>query len=127
MSSSCPGGPSQRNSPAGWTRGRQDWSSPRVIVAGHITVEPQQRESYLAGCAHRRKGSLGSWLPRRRDLRGLVDPGRVNIFERWESQAALETFRSSGPDTEQRPAMLTVSVQEYDIADVRPVFGKEAE
>jgi hypothetical protein len=44
-----------------------------------------------------------------------------------ESQAALETFRSSGPDTEQRAAMLTVSVQEYDIADVRPVFGKEAE
>jgi quinol monooxygenase YgiN len=57
----------------------------------------------------------------------LVDPGRGNIFERWESQAALETFRGSGPDTEQGPAMLTVSVQEYDIADVRPVFGKEAE
>jgi hypothetical protein len=34
---------------------------------------------------------------------------------------------SSGPDTAQRPAMLTVSVQEYDIADVPPVFGKEAE
>jgi len=42
-----------------------------------------------------------------------------------ESQAALETFRSRGPDTEQRTAMLTVSVHEYDIADVRPVFGKE--
>jgi quinol monooxygenase YgiN len=40
----------------------------------------------------------------------LVDPGRVNIFERWESQAALETFRSSGPDKEQRAAMLTVTV-----------------
>jgi hypothetical protein len=26
-----------------------------------------------------------------------------------------------------RPAMLTVSVQEYDIADVRPVFAKAAE
>jgi hypothetical protein len=50
----------------------------------------------------------------------VVDPSRVNIFERWESQAALETFRSSGPDTEQRPAMLTVSGQEHDIADVRP-------
>jgi hypothetical protein len=24
--------------------------------------------------------------------------GRINIFERWESQAARETFRSSGPD-----------------------------
>ena len=57
----------------------------------------------------------------------LVDPGRVYIFERWESQAALETFRSSGPDTEQRRAMLTVSVQEYDIADVRAVFGEGAE
>jgi hypothetical protein len=40
----------------------------------------------------------------------LIYPGRVNIFERRESQEALETFRSSGPDTEQRPAMLTVSV-----------------
>ena len=69
----------------------------------------------------------GSWLPRRRDLRGLVDPGRVNIFERWESQAALGTFRSSGRDTEQRRAMLTVSVQQYDIADVRAVFGEGAE
>jgi len=57
----------------------------------------------------------------------LVDPGRVNFLERWESQAALETFRSSGPDKEQRLAMLTVSVQEYDIADVRPVFGEGAE
>ena len=42
-------------------------------------------------------------------------------------RSALETFRSSGPDTEQRPAMLTVSAQEYDIADVRPVFRKQAE
>jgi hypothetical protein len=30
----------------------------------------------------------------------LVDSRRANIFERRESQAALETFRSSGPDTE---------------------------
>jgi quinol monooxygenase YgiN len=96
-----------------------------VIVAGHITVEPQQRESYLAGCvriveqARRAVGCLDVAI-----CADLVDPGRVNIFERWESQAALETFRSSGPDTEQRPAMLTVSVQEYDIADVRDVFGK---
>jgi hypothetical protein len=62
-----------------------------------------------------------------RSARTWSTPAVSNIFERWESQAALETFRSSGPDTEQRPAMLTVSVQEYDIADVRPVFGKEAE
>jgi quinol monooxygenase YgiN len=89
-----------------------------VIVAGHITVEPQQRKSYLAGCVRiaeqgrRAVGCLDVAI-----CADLVDPGRVNIFERWESQAALETFRSSGPDTEQHPAMLTVYVQEYDIAD----------
>jgi hypothetical protein len=33
---------------------------------------------------------------------------------------------ASGRDKEQRAAMLTVAVQEY-IADVRFVFGKEAE
>ena len=96
-----------------------------VIVAGHITVEPQQRESYLAGCvriveqARRAVGCLDVAI-----CADLVDPGRVNIFERWES--ALETFRSSGPDTEQRLAMLTVSVQECDIAD-GAVFGEGAE
>jgi quinol monooxygenase YgiN len=109
--------PIERNSPAGWTRRRQDW-----------TVEPRQRESCLAGCVsvvEQARGTAGCV-----DFAitaDLVDPGRVNIFERWESQAALETFHSSGPDTERRPAMLTVSVQEYDIADVRPVFGKAAE
>jgi quinol monooxygenase YgiN len=62
-----------------------------VIVAGHITVEPQQRESYLAGCVsvvEQARGTAGCL-----DFAitaDLIDPGRVNIFERWESQAALE-------------------------------------
>jgi hypothetical protein len=39
------------------------------------------------------------------------------------AQTALEIFRSSGPDTEQRLAMLTVPVQEYDIADAGRVWA----
>ncbi len=54
----------------------------------------------------------------------LIDPGRVNIFERWESQAALETARGSGPSNEQGAAILSASVADYDIADVRPFFEK---
>ena len=94
-----------------------------IIVAGHITVEPQQRESYLAGCVHiveqarQADGCLDFAL-----CADLVDPGGVNVFERGESQAALDTFRGSGPDDEQRPAMLTVSVQEYDV-DARTSFA----
>jgi hypothetical protein len=38
--------------------------------------------------------------------------------------AVRETISSSGPDTEWRRAMLMVSVQAYDIADVREVFGE---
>jgi quinol monooxygenase YgiN len=95
-----------------------------VIVAGHITVDPEQRESYLAGSmsvvekARRADGCLDFAI-----TADLLDPG-VNLFERWESQAAVETFRSSGPSNKQRAAMLSASVAEYDIADVRLLFGK---
>ena len=94
-----------------------------VIVAGHITVEPQERESYVAGCVSvvdQARGAAGCL-----DFAitaDLVDPGRVNIFERWESQAAVDAFRRSGPRRRRRPAMLSASVDEYDIADVRPLL-----
>jgi quinol monooxygenase YgiN len=94
-----------------------------VIVAGHITVKPKQRESYLAGCmsvveqARRAAGCLDFAI-----TADLIDPGRVNLFERWESQAAVETFRSA-PRNKQAAAMLSASVAEYDIADVRHLFG----
>jgi quinol monooxygenase YgiN len=99
-----------------------------VIVAGHITVEPQQREAYLAGCVsvvEQARGTAGCL-----DFAitaDLIDPGRVNIFERWASQAAVDAFRSSGPSDEQGAAMRSASVAEYDVAAVRSVFGKEAE
>ncbi|MFE7416856.1 putative quinol monooxygenase [Rhodococcus sp. NPDC057529] len=96
-----------------------------VIVAGHITVEPDQREAYLAGCVsvvEQARGAAGCL-----DFAisaDLIDPGRINIFERWESQAAVDAFRSSGPSDEQGAAMLTASVAEYDVADERALFGE---
>jgi quinol monooxygenase YgiN len=91
-----------------------------VIVAGHIVVDPQQREAYLADCvtvveqARRAPGCLGFSI-----TADLVDTGRIVIFERWESQAAVEAFRGSGPSDEQGAAILAASVAEYDVADVR--------
>ena len=46
------------------------------------------------------------------------------MSESVQSQAAVETFRRSGPSNKQRAAMLSVSMAEHDIADVRPWFGK---
>ena len=91
-----------------------------VIVAGHITVEPQERESYVAGCV--------TVVEQARGVAGcldfaitadLVDPGRVNIFERWESQAAVKAFRRRAPRNKSGVALLSVSVAEYDIAGQR--------
>jgi quinol monooxygenase YgiN len=99
-----------------------------VIVAGHLTVDPQQREAYLAGCVSvvdQARGAAGCL-----DFAisaDLVDPGRINVFERWESQAAVEAFRGGGPSGEQGAAMLSASVAEYDIAEVRSLFGEGAD
>jgi quinol monooxygenase YgiN len=99
-----------------------------VIVAGHITVEPQHREAYLAGCVsvvEQARGTAGCL-----DFAitaDLIDAGRVNIFERWASQAAVDAFRGSGPSDEQGAAMRSASVAEYDVADVRSVFETDAE
>ncbi len=91
-----------------------------VIVAGHLLVDPHQRTAYLAGCvsvveqARRASGCLDFTISA-----DLVDAGRVNVFERWESQQAVEAFRGSGPSDEQQAALLAAAVAEYDIADVR--------
>jgi len=94
-----------------------------VIVAGHFVVDPSQRESYLASCvpvveqARQATGCLGFAISA-----DLLDAGRIDIFERWESQAAVEAFRRSGPSDEQSAAMLAASVEEYDVADVRQLM-----
>jgi quinol monooxygenase YgiN len=91
-----------------------------VIVAGHVVVDPQQRDGYLSGCvevvrqARRAAGCLDFSLSA-----DLLEPGRVNIFERWESRAAVEAFRGGGPSDEQGAAIRAASVAEYDVGDER--------
>jgi len=71
-----------------------------VIIAGHITVDPEQRESYLAGSvsvvekARRADGCLDFAI-----TADLLDPGCVNLCERWETQAAVQTFAEAPPAT----------------------------
>jgi quinol monooxygenase YgiN len=96
-----------------------------VIVAAHVTVDPEQRESYLAGSMSVvEKGRQADGCLDFAITADLLDPGRVNLFERCETQAAVETFRRSAPRNRQGAATRSVSVGEYDIADVRPLFGK---
>jgi quinol monooxygenase YgiN len=91
-----------------------------VIVAGHIVVDPNRRDDYLSGCvdvvrqARRTPGCLDFAISA-----DVVDPGRVNIFERWESQAAVEAFRGDGTSDEQGAAIVSAEVAEYDVGGRR--------
>ena len=93
-------------------------------MAGHLVVAPEDRESYLAGCVavvEQGRASPGcldfSITP------DLLDPGRIDVFERWESRADVEAFRGTGPSDEQGAALLSASVAEYDVAEVRSLTG----
>ena len=91
-----------------------------VIVAGHLIVEPAQRQDYLLGCvdvvreARDADGCLDFALSA-----DLIEAGRINIFERWESAAAVEAFRGSGVEGEQGAAILSAAVAEYDVGATR--------
>jgi quinol monooxygenase YgiN len=93
---------------------------PMVIVAGYLVVDVSHRDSYLAGCkpvvhrARRTQGCLDFAISA-----DLLDPSRIDVFERWESQSAVDAFRGSGPSDEQRGSIVSASVSEYDVGDER--------
>jgi len=96
--------------------------STHVIVCGHLDVDPAERERYLNTC--RGVVEQGRAAPGCLDFAispDLLDPGRVNIVERWEDQASVEAFRGDGvgPDDEQATMIRSAWVTEHDVAATR--------
>jgi quinol monooxygenase YgiN len=91
-----------------------------VIVAGHLIVDPDEREAYLESChqvveqARRTDGCLDFAI-----CADLVDPARINVYERWESAEAVESFRGDGPSSDQQSAIRSASVAEYGAVEER--------
>ena len=88
-----------------------------VIVSGHLTVAPEARTDYLQGCAEVVRAARTA--PGCLDFAigaDLIEPGRINVFERWDSRAAVEAFRGDGPSNEQNAALIDASVAEYDVS-----------
>lgn len=91
-----------------------------LIVAGHLVVAADQREGYLRGCvavvrqARKTEGCLDFAISA-----DLADPERINVFERWESQDAVETFRGSGPSEEQGAQIRSAAMAEYVVDEIR--------
>ena len=91
-----------------------------VIVSGHLIVAQEVRDDYLAGCAdvveqaRRAPGCLDFAISA-----DLLDPARINVLERWNSQAAVEAFRGDGTDDDQGTMIVSASVYEYDVSNER--------
>ena len=89
-----------------------------IIVAGALAVDPEGRDAYLEGCmsvveaARREEGCLD--FARSPDL---LEPGRINVYERWDSDEDLQRFRGSGPDGGQLAALLSIDVREYPVTE----------
>ncbi|MEU8086006.1 antibiotic biosynthesis monooxygenase [Micromonospora sp. NPDC049101] len=90
-----------------------------LIIAGSLQVEPATREDYLSGCeevitqARAAAGCLDFLL-----AADPLEPGRIHVYERWESAEQLAAFRGSGPSDAQEAAILDADVQRYLIAGV---------
>jgi quinol monooxygenase YgiN len=96
-----------------------------IIVAGHFVVDPAEREQFLAGrtdAMQRSRAEAGcityTFSP------DPLDPGRVLLFERWESKAHLADHLSA-MRARPRPAggveVLESEVVQYEISATGPV------
>jgi quinol monooxygenase YgiN len=89
-----------------------------IIVAGVLIVDPDGRDAYLEGCAsvvaaaRRTQGCLDFALSP-----DLLEPGRINVYERWDSDEELHRFRGSGPDDGQLAQLRSIRVNEYAVLE----------
>ena len=90
-----------------------------LIIAGTLTVDPADRERFLDAnaevvpLARRAAGCL--------DFVQAADPldaGRINVFERWESEEALLAFRGAGQPASDSPPIRSADVKRYVIASI---------
>lgn len=88
-----------------------------IIIAGRLQVDPDGRDRYVADCvlvveqARAATGCLDFAI-----TADTVDAGRVNVYERWDTDADVEAFRGPGPDDAQTAQILDAEVQKYRIS-----------
>ena len=93
--------------------------TPMLIIAGHLVVDPAERDAYVAECvtvvesARAAPGCLDFCI-----TADSADPSQVRVYERWEDEAQLLAFRGSGPSDGQEAAIIDANVKRYTVASV---------
>ena len=91
-----------------------------IIIAGTLRVDPADRDAYLAAVGE--ATAMARRTPGCLDFSQSPDPldaGRINIYERWETDAELEAFRAL-PGDDFVPAILGADVARYRISAIEP-------
>jgi quinol monooxygenase YgiN len=92
-----------------------------IIVSGRIYVRPGARPEFL-------KSSLEA-VAQARQSRGCrdfvvaadpIEPDRVNVYEEWESEEALLTFRGGGPGQDLTSSIVRADVSRHVVASSGP-------
>jgi quinol monooxygenase YgiN len=93
-----------------------------IIVSGTLHVDPAQRDAYLQARvpilehARRAPGCLDFSL-----TADLLDPGRINVYERWRSKDDLLAYRSGdGPQLDDSIAVTAADVELHHISASEP-------
>lgn len=92
-----------------------------IIVSGRIHLRPGTRPDFLARSA--------AAMALARQTRGCLDfvvaadpldADRVNVYEEWESEAALLRFREDGPDDDLSSCIVRAQVARHAVASSGP-------
>lgn len=87
-----------------------------IIVTGWLEVDPERRAAFVAEAAEAvRLARATAGCIDFAVSADTVEPDRVNISERWETEEALAAFRGDGPEGDQADAIRSFAVAEYRV------------
>jgi len=96
-----------------------------LIVAGYLDVDPAHRDEFIGGRVHMMAASRAEPGCITYAMTGdPIDLGRVLLFERWESKAALATHLEamrSGPHPASDIEIRGAEILQYEISEVGPL------
>jgi quinol monooxygenase YgiN len=90
-----------------------------LIIAGSLIVDPVDRAAFLAansevvGNARQATGCLDFV-----QAADPLDPSRINVFERWDTEDHLLAFRGAGQPASDSPPIQSADVMRYVISAV---------
>jgi quinol monooxygenase YgiN len=96
-----------------------------LIVAGHFDIDPAERENFIAEREETmRKSRAEDGCHVYAMTADPLEPGRVLLFERWESKEALGKHLEGLRSASRPPSQIKINgaeILQYEIGEVGPV------